>query len=319
MNIPADHASAPSRAACGARAPRRRASIAPIPRAFAAGAGTLATLGGSPTPDPAPARAPEPAAASAQSQGPATPARGAQLLTDSSARTILSQLVGFWRVVGQSRDANGDPDSDLSGSAVYAWSLGGMFLAGEQILTNGSDMLQWVDFLGFNSVTQSFSRTLLSDRDPANFCSMGLWDERSRLLTFITDPVRGPDGSDRRIRSTLDLANQEQPSWELVYLVGSGAEERPIGSVILRLIRANPPQSAPGPSSPLIPSVPGRVARTAPGGSSQPFGPGPLSPAQVQQRLDSVLQQRQQMQQQIDDMRRQMRDMSGTIRRITQP
>jgi len=249
----------------------------------------------------------------------AAPSRGANQLTDEAARTMLSQLVGFWHVTGRSFNASGQPDSELAGSAAYAWSLGGMFLAGEQLLTNGSEMVQWADFLGFNAITQDFSRTLLTDRDPVNYCAIGLWNDRSRLMLFLTDPIRGPDGSERRIRSTLDLSNAAQPFWEIVYLVGSGANERSIGSVQLRFTRAQVPQTSPAPGNPLTPGFAGRLGQSAPGRSAPSSGRGPMSPAQVQQRLDSVLQQRQQMQGQIEDMRRQMRDMSTSIRRITQP
>ncbi len=277
-----------------------------------------------PSSAPAPSAAPPaaPPSAPAAPTGPgaseapaAPPARSATGLDENAARAVLGQLVGFWRVAGRSFDGRGQPTGDLSGSAAYSWTLGGLFLGGEQVLTDGREMVQWLDLLGFNAVTQNFSRTLLSDRDAANYCSIGLWDERSRLLTFITDPVRGPDGTDRRIRSTLVLSNADRPAWELVYLVGSGADEREVASVKLVLTRTAAPAGTPAPSGPLIPGAPGQAAPR----SSSPFGPGPMSPAQVQDRLDSVLRQRQQMQQQIEDMRQQMRTMSNTMRRITQP
>src|SRR6185436_4670754 len=119
--------------------------------------------------------------------------------------------------------------------------------------------------------SQHFSRTLLTDRDPVNYCAMGIWDQRSRLLTFMTDSVRAPDGSERRIQSTLDLSNDEHPSWELVYIVGSGVTEKQIGTVRLTFTRATQ-DVAPS----LVPGGSGGAPQGAPGG----FGPGPMTPAQ---------------------------------------
>ncbi|MBX3355866.1 MAG: DUF1579 family protein [Phycisphaeraceae bacterium] len=245
-------------------------------------------------------------------QGVAHAAPQAGSLSDAEARALLGRLVGLWAVAGRSFDANGQPDSDLSGSAAYNWTLGGLFLAGEQVLTNGSDMLHWVDFIGYNQTAQAFSRTLLSDRDPVNFCSAGTWDAQRRVLTFITDPVRAPDGTERRIRAMLDLSRDDQPGWELNYLTGSGATERLVGTVGLIFTRAASPGSAPGVPAGVVPGTPGAPAGAVP-------SPGPMTPQQVQSHLDGVLRQKQQMQQQIEDMRKQIRDMSGTIRSITQP
>ncbi|MBM4114086.1 MAG: DUF1579 domain-containing protein, partial [Phycisphaerae bacterium] len=197
-------------------------------------------------------------------------------ISDASARAMLGQLAGFWRVVGKSFDERGESTGELTGSAAYSWSLGGHFLAGEQVLTDGPEIVQWIDYLGFNSVTQTFSRSLFSDRDSAAYCAIGLWDPGSRLLTFVTDPIRGPDGAERRIRSTLDLSIPDQPAWELAYLVGSGAEEKQVASVDLRLTRAIAPTGTPVPSGPLIP---GGSAPGAPRNTNQPNPGGPGVPA----------------------------------------
>lgn len=239
-------------------------------------------------------------------------------LSDTDARALLGRLAGIWTVVGRSFDGNGQPDSDLSGSAAYNWTLNGLFLAGEQVLTNGREMLHWVDFLGYNQNNQLFSRTLLSDRDPANFCSNGSWDPARRVLTFVTDPIRAADGTERRIRAMLDLSREDQPGWELNYLVGSGATEKLVGTVGLLMTRSTGPSASPGQGAPLAPGQ-------APGGQGAPGATpgggtiqrGPMTPAQVQQQLDGVLRQKQQMQQQIEDMRRQMRTMSNTMGEIT--
>jgi len=238
-------------------------------------------------------------------------------LPDADARQLLSRLVGLWTVVGRSFDANGQPDSDLSGSAVYNWSLNGLFLAGEQVLSNGNEMLQWVDFIGYNQTQGLFSRTLMTDRDPVSFCSTGSWDATRRVMTFITDPVTGPDGQERRIRAQLDLSRDDQPGWELNYLMGSGANEKLVGTVGLLLSRSGGAGISPGPGAP------GGVPGGAPGAPGVPAAPGgaasrsPMTPQQVQQQLDGVLRQKQQMQQQIEDMRTQMKNMSNTMRQIT--
>lgn len=252
-------------------------------------------------------------ASAPQAPSPAAPAPATGTLSDADARALLGRLVGVWSVVGRSFDANGQPDADLSGSAVYNWTLGGLFLGGEQVLTNGSAMLQWVDFLGYNQTSQSFSRSLLSDRDPVDFCSNGTWDPARRVLTFITESVRGPDGTERRIRAMLDLSRDDQPGWELNYLVGSGANERLVGTVGLLFTRSAG-GGATTPGMPIAPGAPGAPgAPAAPGGIPR----GAMTPEQVQQQLNGVLRQKQQMQQQIEDMRRQMQQMSGTIRQIT--
>jgi len=243
----------------------------------------------------------------------------ATTLSDADARALLSRLVGVWSVAGRSFDGNGDPDSDLSGGAVYTWSLGGLFLAGEQVLSNGREMLQWIDFIGFNHTAQSFSRSLLSDRDPVDFCASGTWDSTRRVLTFITETVRAPDGSERRIRAMLDLSRDDQPGWELNYLVGTGANEKLVGTVGLIMTRSTSSGVSPGQGVPGMPGVPGQGGQAAPG-QAMPGGGvprGAMTPQQVQQQLDGVLRQKQQMQQQIEDMRKQMKDMSGTIRNIT--
>lgn len=283
---------------------------------MAAGAALVAFLGAAPSqnggaPSTGGSGAAPPAIQAPPNPTAPAPASSANELADAQARQILAKLVGFWRVSGQSFDEQGQPNSTLGGSATYGWALGGLFLAGEQVLSNGSEMLQWVDYVGFNQTSQHFSRTLLTDRDPVNYCAMGIWDQRARLLTFMTDSVRAPDGSERRIQSTLDLSREDQPSWELVYIVGGGATEKTVGTVRLTFTRATQdlaPSLVPGGSGGGLQGNPG-----APGG----LAPGPMSPAQVQQQLDSVLRTRQQMQQRIEDMRKQMQQMSETIGNIT--
>lgn len=254
--------------------------------------------------------------------GVALAAPQAGTLSDADARTLLGRLVGVWSVAGRSFDANGQPDSSLTGSAAYNWTLGGLFIAGEQVLSNGTELLQWVDFIGYNQTAQSFSRSLLSDRDPVDFCSNGTWDPQRRVLTFMTETVRAPDGSERRIRAMLDLSRNDQPGWELNYLVGTGANERTIGTVGLLWTRAAGTSGSPGQGAPSIPGMPGAPGQAPGGMPNVPAvtpGPGrsPMTPAQVQQQLDGVLRSKQQMQQQIEDMRRQMKQMSGTMRDIT--
>ncbi len=249
------------------------------------------------------------AAPAAAPQGAGARDQGAPL-ADADARAILGTMAGTWRVAGTSYDANGQPDSQLSGTAAWGWTLGGLFLEGEQVLTNGNMMLHSIEYMGYSPGAGAFQRTQFTDRDPATFLSKGLWDPTSRRLTLRSENVAAPDGAGRRVQNVIDLSTKGTIVWETVFLTGAKGEETPVGTVRLTMT-----QMAGTPAG-----TPGGLATGGGGPGAMPSVPmgAAASPADIQKQLDGILQQKLSMQKQIEGYRQQMQKMSGTMRKITE-
>lgn len=230
---------------------------------------------------------------------PSSPA----MLKAEEARALLGAVVGTWDIQGESFGAGGQSEFTLKGRCVWQWAMGGAFLMGDTLLSNGSAVLQEIDCLGFNAAGGTFQRTLMTDHDSAMIWQQGAWDAQSKRFTMQSvGAIPTASGTPRKVATIMDLSRDDAMTFTTSYFEGGQL----VGTFRLACTRAQPGEQEQN----VIPGLPTQAPTMAGGG---------LDAGALQGQLNQMVATKQRLQGQIDDWKKRVKATQASFDQLTAP
>ncbi len=226
-----------------------------------------------------------------------------QMLKAEEARELLGAMAGIWDIQGESFGADGRSEFTLRGRCVWQWAMGGAFLMGDTMLTNGSAVLQEIDCLGFNAAGGTFQRTLMTDHDSAMIWQQGAWDAQSRRFTMQSvGAIPTASGAARKVGTVVDLSKDDAMTLTTSYFESGQL----VGTFRLACTRAQPGSQEQNP----IPGLPSQAPTMA---------GGRLDADALQGQLNQMVATKKQLQGQIEDWKKRVKASQASFDQLTSP
>ena len=176
-------------------------------------------------------------------QAPAKPTPDEVTARTDAAMKALDRFVGRWDVRGQSFDENDKPVGDFTGSAHYSWAMSDNFLVGETTLTNGSKVLDQVDYFGYSPGLGKYTHVMLTELDKSMIYQHGAWMEEVGSFVFaMAAPLDTPRGTPRSVGLEYGFSDA---GIAVTMTMQSGV--RPARKVRMLLTRSTQPAAQVGP------------------------------------------------------------------------
>ena len=226
-----------------------------------------------------------------------------QMLKAEEARELLGAMAGIWDIQGESFGADGRSEFTLRGRCVWQWAMGGAFLMGDTMLTNGSAVLQEIDCLGFNAAGGTFQRTLMTDHDSAMIWQQGAWDAQSRRFTMQSvGAIPTASGAPRKVATIVDLSRDGAMTFTTSYFESGQL----VGKFRLACSRAQAGEQERN----MIQGLPSQAPTVAGGG---------LDGDALQGQLNQMVATKKQLQGQIEDWKKRVKASQASMDQLTSP
>ena len=241
--------------------------------------------------------------ATALQDGGMPPATSPAMLKAEEARELLGRVIGTWDIQGESFGPDGRSEFTLKGRCVWQWAMGGVFVIGDTLLSNGSAVLQEIDCLGFNAAGGTFQRTLMTDHDSAMIWQQGAWDAQSKRFTMQSvGAIPTASGTPRKVATIVDLSRDDAMAFTTSYFEGG----RLVGTFRLACARAQPGEQ----QQDVIPGLPSQAPTMA---------GGQLDANALQGQLNQMVDTKKRLQGQIEDWKKRVKASQASMDQLTAP